>query len=213
MLRSAVIAFSALALATILDWRAADAAAISALDLSRSEPCVGCAHFESDDRQILLDWSIRTETTPLDIAPCSDQSTFVCRNPAEDSVSRETEPWVGDSSTVISAGDLLAPVASDSTVGWDDYSRLNNCANFESQFRYPNSSEDGCGSVKPGSDYSELISALTLSIVSVLAFALIALGWLLHRAYRIRRLQRMIRHGRSPHLHQGRRRADDAVSG
>ena len=218
MVHPAVIAFLALGLATILDLRAADATAISPLDLSSLQFCVGCERPKNDDLQIYLDRPVSAQTTTVDIDANEDQDTFDCRNPTEGPTSGEAEPLPCDFPTVISIGYNLESVVLDPIIPakyWEYYLETNYCTYFESHLHDPKHVQDKCGYIEPGSDYSELISMLTISVVSVLSFALIALAWLLHRAYRSRRLRKMIPQGATtPHSYarKGRRRVGGSMS-
>src|SRR5207249_2341479 len=61
------------------------------------------------------------------------------------------------------------------------------CANLGGQAHSPG---EDCSNVEAGSDYTETISVVTVAMIAVLVLAVIPLGWVMHRSYRIWRLQR-----------------------
>jgi len=215
MLHPAVIAFLALCLATILDLRAADATAISPLDLSSLQFCAGCERPKNDYLQMSFDWSISAQTTTVDIDANEGQTTFDFPNLTESPISEEAQLLIGNFSTAMPIKNQLELYSKYLVNDQDDYSGSNRCAYFDSRLHDPKRVQDKCGYIEPGSDYSELISVLTLSIVSALSFALIALAWLLHRAYRSWRLRKMISQGATiPNRYdrKGRRRVGGSIS-
>jgi hypothetical protein len=119
---------------------------------------------------------------------------------------------VEDFPAVVSIAEPFA--SSIATKDWETYQSGDNCNYFASELHDPKRVEDECGNVEPGSDYSELISVLELTTVSVLAFGLGAAVWLLHRFYRNRRLRNIAaqRATANAHLRDRRRRSGGSLS-
>jgi hypothetical protein len=218
MLRLAAIALLALALATILDLRAADATAVSPLDPSFLQFCAGCERPKNDHLQIYLDWSVGTHTTMVDTDVYENNNALSFPTLIENLISDEVKPLIGNSPTIIlfnEFNDLLKIDLQNPATYREHYFESNDCTYLESKLHDPKRVKDECSNIEPGTDYSELISVFTLSIVSVFSFALIALACLLHRAYRSWRLRKMIPKGAATpnrYVRKGRRRVDGSIS-
>ena len=199
MLRAMVVLLLAFALTTVLDVQAAVATAIPTPDLSVSR-----MGLKDDDLREDLDQPISPGTSTADI----DRE-----DPADASVRGEELSLVEVSPAVISIAESFA--LSIAVKDWQAYQGGDDCNYFGSELHDPKRIEDECGNVEPGSDYSELISVLELTTVSVLSFSLGAAVWLLHRSYRNRRLRNIAaqRTLTNPQLRKRRRRAGGSISG
>lgn len=68
--------------------------------------------------------------------------------------------------------------------------RMDSCLYLERNHQVLRAEDDArCGIFEPGFDYTQLIGVLTLSVVSILSFAVIPLAWLLSRYHRVWRLR------------------------
>jgi hypothetical protein len=89
-----------------------------------------------------------------------------------------------------------------------EYQGNSGCSYFESKLRDRGRVRTECGNIESGSNHGELVSVVTLTIVSVVAFAILAGVWLLHRLFRNWRLQSLIPHDKRAsdlQIHNGRR--------
>ena len=66
------------------------------------------------------------------------------------------------------------------------------CTYFERALRDPKRIREECDNIEPDPEHSEVLSVLTLTIVSVISFSLIAGIWLLRRSFRNWQLRNMI---------------------
>jgi hypothetical protein len=71
------------------------------------------------------------------------------------------------------------------------------CTYFETKLRDPRGVREQCEDIEPNSDHLELFGVLTLTTVSVMAFALLAGAWLLRRSFRNWHLRNMIQRGKA----------------
>jgi hypothetical protein len=209
MLHSAVHALLAFAFAMVLDLRAADATAIST-DLYLSEFCVGCTSLIDNTVKPDLHRPISIETTTHDLTACKHYGEPYCAN-FSDNLSAEAE------TDIITSINAQLGSIENSVEYRDEYQENSSgCTYFESKLRDPRRVREECGNVEPGSDYLELISALTLTTVSVISFALLAGVWLLRRSFRNWQLRKMLLQDKiTPNLQirKGRRRSGGPLSG
>jgi hypothetical protein len=198
MLRLAVVSLLAFELGTNLHLPAADAAVISRADPYVSQFCTGCAPLKDDDLQIYRGHPLNKEITTPETEACEDHSAFDCVNRTDDPTGEETEPAVSYIPEIILSNDHHESETFELRIparDWGDYQRTLGCSYFDSELHDPRRVQDECGNVEPGSDYSELISVLTLTTGLVLCFAVIALAWLGRRSYRNWRLRNMVSQG------------------
>ena len=209
MLHSAIHALLAFAVAMVLDLRVADGTAISA-DLYLSEFCVGCTSLIDNIIKPDLHRPISIETTTHDLTACKHYGEPYCAN-FRDNLSAEAATEI-----ITSINAQLGSV--ENLVEYrDEYQgNSNGCTYFESKLRDPQRVRDECGNVEPDSDYLELISALTLTAVSVISFALLAGVWLLRHSFRNWHLQKMILRDKTIsnlQIRKGRRRSGKPIRG
>lgn len=193
MLHFAVTALLAFAFAMIPDLRVADATTIST-DLYLTQFCAGCAPLIDDTIKTNLNWPRSVETTIHDFTACKYHGELYCGN-FGDNLSAEAEAEI-----IKSINPQLGSETSDLPISveyQDKYHENSGCTYFESKLRNPKRVLDECGDVEPGSDYLEFFSTLTLTTVSVTAFALLAGVWLLRRSFRNWQLRNMILRGKT----------------
>jgi len=208
MLHSAVHALLAFAFAIFLDFRVADATAIST-DLYLSEFCVGCTSLIDNTIKPDLHRPISIEATTHDLTACKHYGEPYCAN-FSDNLSTEA------ATEIITSINAQLGSVENSIEYRDEYQGNSSCSYFESKLRDPRRVRDECGNVEPSSDYLELISALTLTTVSVISFALLAGVWLLRRSFRNWHLQKMILRDKTIsnlQIRKGRRRSGSPLRG
>jgi hypothetical protein len=190
MQRSTAVFVLAFAFATIADVEAAHATAMAPPHPDSSRLCAGCAGFKEGNLREDLDQSISSGTSAAG-------SSAGGPDWGEEVLLVEDAPTIvtitGSLELGISIKDWQASLGGDS------------CNYLGSELHDPRRVEDECSSVEPGSDYFELMSVLTLTIVSVLFFGFLAAAWLLHRSYRNRRLQIIASQRSMAHSHIRRR--------
>jgi hypothetical protein len=192
MLHLAVATTLAVTVAVILDFRVADATVISS-DLDLYQFCTGCAPLLDDTTRTNLDWPLRVEPESLgntiqDLAARKIHSQLHLGN-LDHSRTVEIETDMAKFINVpLGRGipDLAIPVEYQ-----DRHQENDGCSYSESKLRDPRRVQAECDNVEPGSDRLELLSALTLITISLIAFALLAAIWLLQRFVRNWRLRSM----------------------
>ena len=204
MLQFAGPALLALAFAITLELRVADAAAVSG-DFSLPEFCAS--------RAPLLDHSLKKEiNSPMGIdeiikslPACEYHDEPDCGN-FEQIFSIETASEI----MKIIDDDLGSKVlASMSSVEYHgDHQENSGCSYFESKLRDQSRVRVECDNIEPTSGHGDLVSVVTLTTVSVGAFALLAGVWLVHRLFRNWRLRSLIppdKRASDVQVHHGRR--------
>jgi hypothetical protein len=193
MFRFAAAPLLAFAFAMAPGSRATDAGAIS-VDLDVSQFCAGCSPLLDDTVKTGSDGHPGTEPINIrkaiqDISACKYHDQLDCRN-LDDSYTFEVATGIVK---------LIAPyfgpqiLHSEISLEYLDNHQANNgCSYFESKVRDPRRVAAECDDVEPGSDHPELLNVLTLVTVSVVAFALLAGIWLLHRFIRSWHLRKMM---------------------
>ncbi len=204
MLQFAGPALLALAFAITLELRVADATTIS-VDLYVSEFCAGCTP--------LLDESLKTEiNSPIGIDE-TIQSLSACKYNGEPACGNFGKIFAIETATEIVKliNNHFGSEILDLTISVEyqsEYQGSSGCSYFETKLRDQSRVRAECDNIEPGSNHGELVSVLTLAIVSVVAFALLAGVWLLHRLFRNWRLQSLIPHDKRAsdlQIHNGRR--------
>jgi hypothetical protein len=196
--------FFTLVFAITLELRVADAAAVSG-DLSLPEFCADCAP--------LLDDSLKTEINSATSIDDKIQSLSRCGYYDEPDCGSFEQIFTTETTTVILKliNDHLGSETLASTIPIEyqgEYQGNSGCSYFETKLRDQSRVRAECDNIEPGSNHEELVSVLTLTIVSVVAFALLAGVWLLHRLFRNWRLQSLIPHDKRAsdlQIHNGRR--------
>jgi hypothetical protein len=204
MLRFARPALLALAFAITLELRVVDAAAVSG-DLSLPEFCAGCAP--------ILDGSLKTEINSATGIDDKIQSLAGCEGYDEPDCENFEQIFATETTTAILKliNDHIGSETLTSTIPIEyqgEYQGNSGCSYFETKLRDQNRVRAECDNIEPGSNHGELVSVLTLTIVSVVAFALLAGVWLLHRFFRNWWLQSLIPHDKRAsdlQIHNGRR--------
>jgi hypothetical protein len=183
MLHFAVATFLAISFAMVLDFRGADATAVSA-DLYLSQVCAGCTPI-NDTVTRDLDWLMSIKTTTHDFTACSYYGELYCKN-FDDNLSNETETEIETQLASEMANlQILAEYR-------PEYIESAGCSYFESKVRDPRRVREECNDVEPSSDHLELLSVLTLTTILMISFVLLAGVWLLHRSFRNWQLRKMI---------------------
>jgi hypothetical protein len=185
MLHFAVTTFLAIPFAVVLDFRGADAAAVSA-DLYLSQFCAACTAI-NDTVTRDLDWLMSIETTTHDFTACSYYGELYCKN-FDDNLSNETETEISLNTQLVSEIANLQILAEYRP----EYKESGGCSYFESKVRDPRRVREECNDVEPSSDHLELLSVLTLTTILMISFVLLAGVWLLHRSFRNWQLRKMI---------------------
>jgi hypothetical protein len=210
MLQFAGPVLLALAFAITLELRVADAAMIS-VDLYPSEFCAGCAPLLDDTIKTEINWPICLGNTT--------QSPSAYKYNSEPDCENFGEIFAAETATEIvkSINDHLGSETLDSTAPIEyqgEYQGNSGCSYFENKLRDQSRVRAECDNIEPGSNHGELVSVLTLTIVSTVAFALLAGVWLLHRLFRNWRLQSLIprdKRASDLRIHNGRRRSSEPV--
>lgn len=187
MFHPVVTALLAVAFAMIRVW-AADATTISS-DLYLSQFCIGCTSLVYDTVGRDLDRPINIETKTPDLMTCRYYTEFYCRS-LENDLSAEAEIEIIRS---IDAQITLETTDLENSAGYrDDHQQNSGCTYFERILRDPRRVRDECDNIEPSFDNLEAFGVLTITIVSVISFALFAGGWLLLRFFRNWQLRNMI---------------------
>ena len=193
MRRSTFIALHTFASAMVLGLRVADATMIYN-DLYLSQFCVRRTALIYDTTNPDIDRRIRIETTPRDLRSCSDFGELDCEI-FSDNLAAEAEPEL-----IKSIDAQLRSKTSDLEISLG-YRYLNQensgCTYFETKLRDPRRVREECEDIEPNSDHLELFGVLTLTTVSVMAFALLAGACLLRRSFRNWHLRNMIQRGKA----------------
>ena len=204
MLQFAGPALLALAFAITLELRVADATAIS-VDLYLSEFCAGCAPPLDDTIKTKINGPIGIDKAASDLPVCRYHDELDCGNFGKIfMIETATE-------IVKLVNDHFGLEILDSTTRMEyqrEHQGNSGCSYFESKLRDQSRVRAECDNIEPGSNHGELVSVLTLSTVSVVAFALLAGVWLLHRLFRNWRLRSLIprdKRASDLQIHNGRR--------
>ena len=204
MLQFAGPALLALAFGIILELGVADAAAVSG-DLLLPEFCAGCAP--------LLDDSLKTEiNSPIVI---DDKIRSLSESKYNDKLDCENTKHIFTIEITIEIAELMNDhlgsgiLESTTPIEYQgEYQGNSGCSYFESKLRDQSRVRAECDNIEARSDHGELVSVVTLTIVSAVAFAILAGVWLLHRLFRSWRLQILIPHDKRAsdlQIHNGRR--------
>jgi hypothetical protein len=193
MFRFAAAPLLAFAFAMIPGSRATDAGAIS-VDLDVSQFCAGCSSLLDDTVKTDPDGHPGTEPASIwkalqDILACKYHDRLDCRN-IDDSYTFDVATEIVKFTNLDIESQIVHSKISLEYL--DNHQANNGCSYFESKVRDPRRVAAECDSVEPGSDHPELLNVLTLVTVSVVAFALLAGIWLLHRFIRSWRLRKMM---------------------
>ena len=190
MLQFAGPALLALAFAITLELRVADAAAVSG-DLSLPEFCAGCAPLLDDSLKTEINSPIGIDETIQSLSACEYNDEPDCGN-FEQIFAIETATEIVKLINNHLGSEILASTISVEYQG--EHQGNSGCSYFESKLRDQSRVRAECDNIEPGSNHGELVSVLTLTTVSVVAFALLAGVWLLHRLFRNWRLRSLIPH-------------------
>jgi len=183
-------ALLALAFAIALELRVADAAAVSG-DLALPELCAGCAPLLDDSRKTEINSPIVIGDKMQSLSSCKYNDEFDCRN-FEQIFTIETTTEIVELMNDHLGSELLESAAPIEYLG--EYQGNSGCSYFESKLRDQSLVRAECDNIESGSNHGELVSVVTPTIVSVVAFAILAGVWLLHRLFRNWRLQSLFPH-------------------
>ena len=169
--------------------RATDAGVIS-VDFDASQFCADCSPLLDDTIKTDFNGHPGTESINIgkpirDIAACKYHDQLDCRN---------LDMFEAATEVITPTNIYFDPqiLYSEISLEYQGTHQANNgCSYFESKVRDPRRVAAECDNVEPGSDHPELLNALTVVTVSVIAFALLAGIWLLHRFIRNWRLRKM----------------------
>ena len=192
MLHSGFIAVPTFVFAMIFGLRDAGTTTLYG-DLYLSQFCVGCTSLIYDitkatDRQMIVD------KTTDDLGSCLDYGELYCGT-FTDNLSAEAETEI-----MKFVNSQFKPKISylEMSVGYQSESQeKRGCTYFETKLRDPGRVREECDNIEPDPEHFELLSALTLTIVSVASFTLLAGIWLLCRSFRNWRLRNMILRGKT----------------
>ena len=192
MLQLVSLALLALASAMTLELRAADAAAVAG-DLTLPEFCANCAS--------PLDDFLKTRIkAPLQsLSSCQYNDEIDCGS-FEEIFAIEIPTEIVKSIDDHRLSELL--------VSQDNHQENVGCSYFESRLRDQSRVRAECNNIEPVSGHRDLASVVTLTTVTVGAFALLAGVWLLHRLLRNWRLRSLIPQNKRASdlpVHHGRR--------
>jgi len=204
MLQFAGPALLALAFAIILELGVADAGAVSG-DLLFPEFCAGCAPLLDDSLKTEINSPIVIDDKIKSLSECKYNDGLDCGNTEHISTIETTTEIVELMNDHLGSEILesITPIEYQS-----QYQGNSGCSYFESKLRDQSRVRAECDNIEAGSNHGELVSVVTLTIVSALAFAILAGVWLLHRLFRNWRLQSLIPHDKRAsdlHIHNGRR--------
>ena len=192
MRHSVFIALSAFAFAMIFGLRAAHTTTLYR-DLYLAQLCVGCTSLIYDITKP-ADRQMSTDKTTDDLSSCLDYGELYCGT-FSDNLSAEAETEIMkfvDAQLRSKISDLAM------SVGYQSESQENrDCTYLETKLRDPERVREECDNIEPDPEHSEVLSVLTLTIVSVISFSLIAGIWLLHRSFRNWQLRNMILRGKA----------------
>jgi hypothetical protein len=173
--------------------RATDAGGIS-IDHDVSQFCADCSPLIDDTVKTDFDGhpgteSMSIEKTIRDISACKHHDQLDCGN-LDDVYMFEAATEIVKPTDIYFDPQILYPEISLEYQG--THQANNGCSYFESKVRDPRRVAAECDNVEPGSDHPELLNALIPATVAVIAFALLAGIWLLHRFIRNWRLRKMM---------------------
>jgi hypothetical protein len=203
MLRFAGPALLALAFAIILELGVADAAAVSG-DLLFPEFCAGCAPLLDDSLKTEINSPIVIDDKTQSLSACKYNELY-CRN-SEQIFTIETTTEILELTNDHLGSEILVLAT---PIGYQgEYQGNSGCSYFESKLRDQSRVRAECNNIESGSNHGELVGVVTLTIVSAVAFAILAGVWLLHRLFSKWRLQRFFSHDERAsdlQIHNGRR--------
>jgi hypothetical protein len=192
VLRPTCLALLAITLATLHCTRTGEATTIPIPDLGCVASCISNQQQNNGDFRLLpvqrIDQQAGAPTSPA----CEDRPTSECVHPENGARSGGTPQGIRyfEDAVVFSKSELEAK-AFDLNMqirNADLALATRSCANpLEGQ---PDSPDEDCDNVRAGSDYTETVSVLTVAIISALVLALMPVGWVMHRSYRLWRMRR-----------------------
>jgi len=193
MFRFAAAALLAFAFAMTPGSRATDAGAIS-VDLDVSQFCAGCLPLLDDTVKTDFDGHPGTKLISIgkaiqDISACKYKNQLDCQK-LDDDYMLEAATEIVKLTTPYFEPQILYSEISLEYQG--NHQTNNGCSYFDSKVRDPRRVAAECDNVESGPDHPELLNVLTLVTVSVVAFALFAGIWVLHRWIRNWRLRKMM---------------------
>ena len=192
MLHSGFIAVPTFVFAMIFGLRDAGTTTLYG-DLYLAQLCVGCTSLIYDIAKP-ADRQISTDKTTDDLSSCLDYGELYCGT-FSDNFSAEAETEIMkfvDAQLRSKISDLAM------SVGYQSESQENrDCTYLETKLRDPERVREECDNIEPDPEHSEVLSVLTLTIVSVISFSLIAGIWLLRRSFRNWQLRNMILRGKA----------------
>jgi len=192
MRHSASIALLAFVFAMVFGLRDADTTTLYS-DLYLAQLCVGCTSLIYDIAKP-AERQMSTDKTTDDLSSCLDYGELYCGT-FSDNLSAEAETEIMkfvDAQLRSKISDLAM------LVGYQSESQENRgCSYFETKLRDPERVREECNNIEPDPELSEFLSVLTLTIVSVISFSLLAGIWLLHRWFRNWQLRNMILRGKT----------------
>ena len=192
MLHSGFIAVPTFVFAMIFGLRDAGTTTLYG-DLYLAQLCVGCTSLIYDIAKP-AERQISTDKTADDLSSCLDYREAYCGTFSDDlSAEAETEIMkFVDAQPRSKISDLAM------SVGYQSASQENSgCTYFETNLRDPERVREECNNIEPDPEHSELLSILTLTIVSVISFSLPAGIWLVRRSFRNWQLRNMILRGKA----------------
>jgi hypothetical protein len=163
------------------------------MDLSCFAWCIGDPSQNNEDLQLFQVRQSGGEGAAPDTGACEDRISVDCAN------------WEGNGRR---GGPLQTDRYDDTALASDHYLDLNafdvsiqirdldiskgtrNCIYVEGEDRSPKRGDADCRNVEPGSDYTDTVSVLTITLITVLTLAAITFTWVMHRSYRISRLRK-----------------------
>jgi hypothetical protein len=140
-----------------------------------------------DTNKADLDLSISIDETTHDFSTCKYHDQANCENLDENStIESQIAQFVGD------IYKLKFHIKKILVEHQAEQHGSDKCSYFEGTIRDQRRVSAGCGTVQPISHYGELASVLTLITISVVAFAVPAGLWLVHRSFRYWQLRSLI---------------------
>jgi hypothetical protein len=193
MLRPAALALFAIPLGTIPGARATEAITLPRMDLSCFAWCIGDPSQNNEDLQLFQVRQSGGEGAAPDTGACEDRISVDCAN--WEGNGRRGDPLQTDryDDTALASDHYLDLNAFDVSIQIrdSDISKgTRNCIYVEGEDRSPKRGDADCRNVEPGSDYTDTVSVLTITLITVLTLAAITFTWVMHRSYRISRLRK-----------------------
>jgi hypothetical protein len=198
MLQFGSSALLALAFAITLELRVADAAAVSG-DLSLPEFCAGCAPLPDEALKTQIFLSMDINETIQSSSSCKYYDETDCGS-------------IGQIFSIETTTEIVKSIddhfGSEILEYQSEHQGNSGCGYFESKLRDQSRVQAECDNIEPASGHGDLVGVVTLTTVSVGAFALLAGVLLLHRLFRNWRLQSLIQRDKSSsslQIHNSRR--------